>query len=45
MALVRRPPPHRSLQGGQRVGSAAQKKVVEVDDPLLVEGRSGPGPP
>lgn len=43
VALVSCPPPHCSAQGSQRVGSAAQKNIVEVGDPLLGEGRSGTG--
>lgn len=45
VALVSCPPPHCSVQGSQQVGSAAQEYVVEVGDPLLVEGRSGVGFP
>lgn len=45
VALVSCPPPHCSVQGSQQVGSAAQEYVVEVGDPLLVEGRSGMGFP
>lgn len=41
VAQVGRPPPHCSVQGSRQTGSAAQKYVVQVGDPLLVEGRPG----
>lgn len=44
MALVSSPPPHRPVQSSQQVGSAAQKHIVEVGDPLLRGGRPGLGP-
>lgn len=41
LALVSCPPPHRTVQGSQQIGSATQKDIVEVGDPLLVAGRAG----
>lgn len=44
LALVSCPPPRCSVQGSKQVGSAAQKNIVEVDDPLLGRAGQGRGP-